>query len=250
MLKEKLLNLIRIKKTLLCVGLDFDLLNLGNKIPSSICLDLINKTIDSVIMYKINLAFFELCNIDVDFVCDYIHQRGSMVIIDGKRGDIGSTSRAYKKVLDRSKADGCTLNPYMGFDSVSPFLDDKDKFSILLGLTSNPGSFDFQKLKLENGLELWEEVVNKSLTWSDSDNLWFVFGGNRIKEIDLLRKGGCDNFLLIPGIGYQGGELEKVLEVGLTKDYGLVFNSSRSIILSDNPKSEVNKIKQNLQSLF
>lgn len=243
MIHSKLIDLIKEKRTLLCVGLDFDLLHIGKGIPSSQCLDLIDRTIDWVIMYKINLAFFELCNIDIEFVTNYIKERGALVIIDGKRGDIGNTCQVYQRVLDKWGVDGSTLNPYMGYDSLKPFLDDGTKLSFILSLTSNDGVEDFQRLRLENGLELWEEVISKSVDWFRGNNLGFVIGANRIKEIGLIRQRGINNFLLIPGIGYQGGELIKVLEKGLTDDYGLVFNSSRSIILSDDPRGEVIRIK-------
>lgn len=244
MIHTKLIDLIKEKRTLLCVGLDFDLLNSENGIPISICLDLIDKTIDWVIMYKINLAFFELWDIDIKFISNYIKERGALVIIDGKRGDIGNSSNVYQRVLDKWGVDGSTLNPYMGYDSLKPFLDDETKLSFILSLTSNDGVEDFQRLRLENGLELWEEVMSKCSDWFSGFNLGFVIGANRVKEIKIIRERGYNNFLLIPGIGYQGGELNKVLEVGLTDGYGLVLSSSRSIILSDDPGLEVRKIKE------
>jgi orotidine-5'-phosphate decarboxylase len=245
MSNKTLTQLIKDKKNFLSLGLDLDPSLLKGESPTKVCKRIIDSTIDWVVIYKINLAFFEFCDIDVTSICNYIKERGSLVIIDGKRGDIGNTSSAYAKVMyDKWNADGCTLNPYMGYDSVNPFLEYKDKFSILLALTSNPSVDDFQTRMVDSGLELWEEVISKSLDWSRESELWFVMGGNRIEEIKKTRQRGIENFLLVPGFGHQGGDLENIIKSGMTSDCGLIINASRSIIYSDNPKKMVQEISK------
>lgn len=237
---QELIKLIKQKGSFLCVGLDFTEVT-----PIETYFRIIDLTYDLIPIYKLNLAFLELSSIDISILVRYIKQRGCLVIIDGKRGDIQNTTEAYKKVIyDLWGCDGSTLNPYMGYDSVKPFLDSDNTFSILLSLTSNSGGNDFQKMELSNGRELWEEVIYQSQLWERKSELWYVIGGNRILEIEKIRKSGIDNFLLIPGVGYQGGDLKKVIEVGLTKDCGLIINSSRSIIYSNNPREEIKKINE------
>lgn len=234
----ELIKLIRYKGSFLCIGLDFT-----QSTPIETYFNIIDLTHELVPVYKLNLAFIELSSIDIIKVINYIKERGCLVIIDGKRGDIQNTSLAYKKVIyDIWGCDGATLNPYMGYDSVEPFLESEKTISILLALTSNMGSNDFQKIRLDNGRELWEEVIYQSQLWEKKSELWYVMGGNRIGEIRKIRESNINNFLLVPGVGYQGGDLQKVLEVGITKDIGLIVNSSRSIIYSNNPKEEVKKI--------
>jgi orotidine-5'-phosphate decarboxylase len=226
----ELQNIIKQKQSLLCVGLDFELDSYSN--PMDICKTIINQTIDYSVMYKINLAFFEFCNLEVKTIVDYCHNLGAKVIIDGKRGDIGNSSKIYSNVMyDIWNSDGATLNPYMGLESLKPFLDKKDKLSIILGLTSNES--EFQRLKLESGKELWEEIIHQSLTWENSSELWYVMGANRTLEIKSLRERGIDNWFLIPGVGHQGGDLKSVLNVSGGR---CIVNVSRSIINSNNPK--------------
>ncbi len=228
MSNNRLLELIQDKKSFLCIGLDIDSSLISGLNPLDFCLSIIDTTYRYCPVYKINLAFFELSGLDVKFIVEYIHNLGSMVIIDGKRGDIGNSSEAYKQVMyDDWNSDGATLHPYMGYESLKPFLNTKDKFSIILGLTSNDS--EIQRFRLESGLELWEEVINQSLLWDNESDLWFVMGANRLDEISKLRKRGIDNFFLIPGVGSQGGELDKVMKVCQKNQ---IINVSRSIIYS------------------
>lgn len=240
---EGLEKSIKEKGSCLCIGLDIESRLIGYHDPLEWCLDIILKTHQWCILYKINLAFFELCGIDPKVVINYCHKLGVKVIIDGKRGDIGNTSEVYKKVIyDKWFADGATLNPYMGYDSLKPFLDIEDKFSIILGLTSNES--EFQRLKLEDGLELWEKIIIESSKWERNSDLWYVMGANKLKEINHLRSKGIDNYFLVPGVGHQGGDLERVLEVSGGK---VIINMSRSLIYSSDietsVKDQVSKMK-------
>jgi orotidine-5'-phosphate decarboxylase len=158
-------------------------------------------------------------------------------IADAKRGDIGNTSTRYAKAFfEDLNFDSVTVAPYMGKDSVEPFLAFKDKFTILLTLTSNIGGLDFQTLEDENGLSLYESVLRKSLSWKNSEQLMYVIGATRPEYFEKIRKIVPDHFLLVPGIGAQGGDLKEVCKYGMNKDIGMLINSSRGIIYASSEK--------------
>ena len=182
-------NLIKEKKSFLCVGLDPIPKLIGNQTPLNFCLSIINSTIDYAVAYKLNAAFFEYCGLDTNVIAEYAKRRGAYVIIDGKRGDIGNSSEAYAKAcFEKMDADAVTVSPYMGYDSVQPFLEYENKTTIILGLTSNEGANDFQMLKLENGKRLYEHVIETSLSWERYSDLMFVVGATRINELKNIRK--------------------------------------------------------------
>ena len=241
-----MIDLIKQKKSFLCVGIDPDPRYIINQSPTNFCYSIINSTIDYAIAYKINAAFFEHCNIDISVICEYVKRKAAYVIMDGKRGDIGNSSEAYaKSCFENMDADAITVSPYMGYDSVEPFLSYENKTTILLGLTSNEGSNDFQMLKLENGKRLYEHIIETSLTWERKSDLMFVVGATRPNELKNIRTIAPDNFFLIPGVGTQGGILQEVIDNGMNNNVGLLINCSRSIIYSDNPaKSALNIQKQ------
>ena len=242
-------KLILSKKSFLCVGLDPDPSKIGDTTPVNFCLSIINSTIDYAVAYKLNTSFFEFFGKEgwegMIFLSKYLKRKGVFVIADAKRADIGNSSNMYAKAFfDEMESDAITLSPYMGYDSIEPFLKYKDKTSILLSLTSNDGSNDFQMLKLDNGKRLYEQVIETSLNWKTKGDIMYVVGATRADELENIRRICPDNFLLVPGIGHQEGSLEKVIEKGMNKNIGLLINVSRSIIYSDNPSEEAHKIQK------
>jgi len=234
---EDIINQIRIKKSLLCVGLDTD----RRKIPVSLLkLDdpvyefnkmIIDATKDIAIAYKINTAFYEAEGINglrsMEKTLNYIPSN-IFKIADAKRGDIGNTSLQYARAFfDTFCFDAITVAPYMGRDSIEPFLSYKDKTVIILALTSNNGAKDFQLLEF-SGRPLYIEVIEKSKKWGE--NIMYVVGATKAKELKEIRNIIPDNFILVPGIGAQGGNMEEVLLNGLNKNFGLIINVSRSVI--------------------
>ena len=237
--RNQLIAQIKAKQSFLCVGLDTDM----TKIPPFLLefddpvfefnKRIIDATAQYAVAYKPNIAFYEMLGPSgwesLRKTLDYIPEE-IFTIADAKRGDIGNTSGYYAKTFyDTYKFDSITLAPYMGVDSVKPFLRD-DKWAIVLGLTSNQGAFDFQKLELAGGKMLFEEVIRKSASWGSSENMMYVIGATRGEMISKVRAIIPDHFLLVPGIGAQGGSLEDVCRYGLNKDVGLLVNSSRGII--------------------
>lgn len=241
--KSELLESILGKRSYLCVGLDTD----PSLIPAFLQKEkdpvfefnrrIIEATADYCVAYKPNIAFYEASGAKgweslqktLEFIPD-----SHFTIADAKRGDIGNTSGLYARTFfDPASSgldfDAVTVAPYMGFDSVSPFLKYKDKWTILLALTSNPGSADFQQLETQ-GRKVYEKVLETSLTWEGSDRLMYVVGATQAKELEIIRKIIPDHFLLVPGVGAQGGSLEEVSRLGMNKSVGLLVNSSRAII--------------------
>lgn len=244
--KEQLVKQIKAKKSFLCVGLDTDI----NKIPKHLLSEddpifsfnkaIIDATADYAVAYKPNTAFYEVYGakgwISLEKTVDYIKANypEMFVIADAKRGDIGNTSANYARAFfEGLKADAVTVAPYMGVDSVEPFLGFDDKWVILLALTSNKGSKDFQYLNIE-GKELYKKVLEKSIEWADSNKMMYVVGATHPEELGEIRKILPEHFLLVPGVGAQGGDLHAVAKYGLNNEYGLIVNSSRGIIYASN----------------
>lgn len=229
-------RIIRERKTVLTIGLDPD----PAKLPVTVKGDILgfNKAIieatrDVCVAYKPNFAFYEsLGTQGWEILKKTIAYIGGnhLIIADAKRGDIGNTSSMYATaVFDELDCDAITVSPYMGHDSVKPFYR-KGKWIILLALTSNPGSIDFQKRVLTGGKKLYQEVMETSLTWGDADNTMFVLGATHPSEISECRNAFPDHFFLIPGVGAQGGDLDAICAAGLNHDGGLLINVSRSIL--------------------
>lgn len=237
--KQTLVKTIRQKQSYLCVGLDSDI----EKLPPHLNGDVLafNKAIieatkDYCVSYKVNTAFYESQGaegwhnlIETFKMIPDSH----FIIADAKRGDIGNTSNQYAKAFfEKMNCHAVTVAPYMGKDSLQSFLDYKDKWTIVLGLTSNKGAEDFELQKLANGKKLYEEVISKISTWGTDENLMFVTGATQASHLGDLRKIIPNHFLLIPGVGKQGGDLKAISEVGMNHDIGILVNSSRAIIFA------------------
>ncbi|MDO6821188.1 orotidine-5'-phosphate decarboxylase [Zobellia sp. 1_MG-2023] len=242
MTTEQLVAQIRKKKSFLCIGLDTDL----EKIPPHLLEEedpifafnkaIIDATHDICVSYKPNIAFYEAYGIKgwqaLEKTITYINTNYPEIftIADAKRGDIGNTSTRYAKAFfEDLEFDSVTIAPYMGKDSVEPFLAFKDKHTILLALTSNVGAFDFQT-KLVEGKELYKTVLETSKSYSNAENLMYVVGATKAEYLKDIRKIIPESFLLVPGVGAQGGSLKEVCENGMSKNVGLLINSSRGII--------------------
>jgi len=247
--KLQLIEQIKIKKSFLCIGLDVDL----EKIPSHLLesndpifefnKQIIDATHDLTVAYKPNTAFYEAYGIkgwkSLEKTIAYINKNypNIFTIADAKRGDIGNTSTRYAKAfLEDMEFDSVTVAPYMGSDSVEPFLAFADKFTILLALTSNRGGLDFQVIKDENGVTLYERVLQESKTWKNSEQLMYVVGATRPEYFKKIRNIVPNSFLLVPGVGAQGGSLQEVCKYGLNDEIGLLVNSSRGIIYASSDK--------------
>jgi len=245
--RRQLVEQIFNKKTFLCVGLDTDI----KKIPQHLLGSedpifdfnkaIIDATAPYCVAYKPNLAFYEAAGLKgmaaFEKTVRYIKEKhkSHFIIADAKRGDIGNTSAMYARTFfEEYDLDALTVAPYMGEDSVSPFLTYKGKWVILLALTSNKGSHDFQLTEDKNGERLFENVIRKSQQWGDADNMMYVVGATQGEMFKDIRRVVPDHFLLVPGIGAQGGSLQEVCKYGMTKDCGLIVNSSRGIIYASN----------------
>lgn len=252
--RQQLINEIFTKKTFLCVGLDTDI----NKIPAHLKNEdepifafnkaIIDATAPYCVAYKPNLAFYECYGLKgmlaFEKTIQYIKENhpNHFIIADAKRGDIGNTSKMYAQTFfEEYNLDSVTVAPYMGEDSVKPFLEYDGKWVILLALTSNKGSHDFQLTEDKQGERLFEKVLKKSQEWGTTENLMYVVGATRGKMFEDIRRIAPDHFLLVPGVGAQGGSLQEVCKYGMTKDCGLLVNSSRGIIYAstDNDFAEV-----------
>lgn len=242
MTKEQLVEQIKKKKSFLCVGLDIDL----DKIPPhlkkkddfifSFAKAIIDSTHEYAVAYKPNLAFFESYGVKgwqaFQKIMEYLNSNfpDHFTIADAKRGDIGNTAKRYAKAFfETYDSDAVTVAPYMGKDAVEPFLTFEGKHAILLALTSNPGAADFQFTN-ENNEKLFQKVLRTSLTWDNADRLMYVVGATKAEALTSIRKLVPDSFLLVPGVGAQGGNLEEVARAGMNSQCGLLVNSSRGIL--------------------
>ena len=256
MTTPQLVELIKKKKSFLCIGLDVDI----DKIPKFLLQSddpifefnkqIIDATHHLAVAYKPNIAFYEAYGIkgwqSLHKTIDYLNQTYPEIftIADAKRGDIGNTSTQYAKAFfEDLNFNAITVAPYMGRDSVEPFLEFNEKFAIMLALTSNIGGLDFQTLEFNNE-QLYETVLKKSLTWKNSQNLMFVVGATRPEFFETIRKIVPNHFLLVPGIGAQGGNLQEVCKYGLNENIGLLINSSRGIIYASTGKDFAQKATQ------
>ena len=258
MQKIDLIQQIKAKKSFLCIGLDTDL----SKIPAHLLQQedpifafnkaIIDATADLCVAYKPNLAFYESMGAagweSLRKTMDYIPAH-CFTIADAKRGDIGNTSAMYAKTFFEPAAagfnfDSVTVAPYMGSDSVTPFLAYANKWVILLALTSNEGAKDFQFDSFENGEKVFERVLLKSSNWGSDENMMYVVGATRGEAFAAIRKLVPDHFLLVPGVGAQGGSLAEVCKYGLNKECGLLVNSSRAIIYASNTIDFASKARE------
>ena len=246
MTTQQLTEQINKKKSFLCIGLDVDL----NKIPNHLLKEedpifsfnkaIIDATHHLCVAYKPNTAFYEAYGLkgwkSLEKTINYLNKKHPEIftIADAKRGDIGNTSSMYAKAFFEDLAfDSVTVAPYMGKDSVEPFLAFKNKHTIMLALTSNEGAFDFQTKMVENR-ELYKHVLETSKTWKNSENLMYVVGATKAEYFKDIRKIVPNSFLLVPGVGAQGGNLEDVCKYGMNENVGLLINSSRGIIYASN----------------
>lgn len=245
--RQELVHQIRAKKSFLCVGLDTDL----KKVPQHLLSEedpifafnkaIIDATAPYCVAYKPNLAFYEAFGVRgimaFERTVRYIkeHYPEQFIIADAKRGDIGNTSQMYARTFfGEYDVDALTVAPYMGEDSVTPFLQGYEgKWVILLALTSNKGSFDFQLTEDREGERLFEKVIRKSQEWGNDENMMYVVGATRGEMFKDIRQVAPNAFLLVPGVGAQGGSLEEVCRYGMIDDCGLLVNSSRAIIYAD-----------------
>ncbi|PZR15597.1 MAG: orotidine-5'-phosphate decarboxylase [Flavobacterium psychrophilum] len=269
MTTEQLYAQIQKKKSFLCIGLDVDL----NKIPKHLLATedpifefnkaIIDATHDLAVSYKPNTAFYEAYGLkgwmSLEKTIKYLNEKHPDIftIADAKRGDIGNTSTMYAKAfLEDLNFDSVTVAPYMGKDSVEPFLAFENKFTILLALTSNEGAFDFQT-KTAEGEELYKMVLKTSKAWKNSQNLMYVVGATKAEYFTGIRQIVPDSFLLVPGVGAQGGSLQEVCKYGMNDKVGLLINSSRGIIYASNgedfaekAREEALKMQQEMEELL
>ena len=246
MTRKELIASIQRKRSFLCVGLDTDL----KKVPAHLLQEeepvfafnkaIIDATAPYCVAYKPNLAFYESMGVKgwiaFEKTVAYLRENypDQFIIADAKRGDIGNTSAMYARTFfEKMDLDAVTVAPYMGEDSVTPFLGYEGKWVILLALTSNKGSHDFQLTEDAQGEKLFEKVLRKSQEWAGNDQMMYVVGATQGKAFEDIRRIAPNHFLLVPGIGAQGGSLEEVCKYGMTSECGLIVNSSRAIIYAD-----------------
>jgi len=265
--KQHLITQIKQKQSFLCVGLDTDI----KKIPAHLLeledpifefnKQIIDATKDFCVAYKPNIAFYESTGVSgwnsLQKTLDYI-PNDIFTIADAKRGDIGNTSDMYARAFfENMNFDAVTVAPYMGSDSVTPFLEFENKWAIVLALTSNKGGLDFQTIKSENGKALFEEVLETSNKWGTDENMMYVVGATRAEQLSDIRKIIPNHFLLVPGVGVQGGNLREVAKYGMNSDCGLLVNSSRGIIyagkgidFAEKAREEAQKLQQEMTVLL
>lgn len=268
--RKQLVDNIFNKGSFLCVGLDTDI----KKIPAHLAdqedaIFIFNKAIIDAtapfcVAYKPNLAFYESLGVEgwiaLEKTIRYIRENypDQFIIADAKRGDIGNTSAMYaRSFFEHLDVDSITVAPYMGQDSVTPFLGYEGKWVILLALTSNKGSHDFQLIEDKDGKRLFENVIEKSSTWATPEEMMYVVGATQGKMFEDIRKVAPDHFLLVPGVGAQGGSLEEVVKYGMIDDCGLLINSSRGIIYASSGEDfaqvageEAKKLTQQMSSML
>ena len=274
MTRQELIDLIRSRRSFLCVGLDTDLKKMPPHLASqpdgvfSFNKAIIDATIDYAVAYKPNLAFYESMGIEglrqLKLTTDYLHSldKRAFLIADAKRGDIGNTSQQYARAFLAPDGDfgfdAITVAPYMGEDSVVPFTTYEGKWVILLALTSNKGAFDFQLMEdRASGQRLFEQVLERSKAWGNSENMMYVVGATKAEMLEDVRKIVPDAFLLVPGVGAQGGSLDEVARHGMTRDCGLIVNSSRGIIyasqghdFAERAAEEAHKLQLQMEQLL
>ena len=260
--RSELVNQIKTKRSFLCVGLDTDL----KKMPEHLLKEedpifafnkaIIDATADYCVSYKPNLAFYEAFGvkglISFEKTIKYLKDNypNHFIVADAKRGDIGNTSAMYARTFfDEYDVDSLTVAPYMGEDSVTPFLGYEGKWVILLALTSNKGSHDFQLTEDNNGDRLFEKVLRTSQNWGNADNMMYVVGATQGRMFEDIRKIVPNHFLLVPGVGAQGGSLEEVCKYGMNKDCGLLVNSSRGIIYASKGEDFAEQAAKNAKEL-
>ena len=260
--RSELVNQIKTKRSFLCVGLDTDL----KKMPEHLLKEedpifafnkaIIDATADYCVSYKPNLAFYEAFGvkglISFEKTIKYLKDNypNHFIVADAKRGDIGNTSAMYARTFfDEYDVDSLTVAPYMGEDSVTPFLGYEGKWVILLALTSNKGSHDFQLTEDNNGERLFEKVLRTSQNWGNADNMMYVVGAPQGRMFEDIRKIVPNHFLLVPGVGAQGGSLEEVCKYGMNKDCGLLVNSSRGIIYASKGEDFAEQAAKNAKEL-
>ncbi|MGE7777077.1 orotidine-5'-phosphate decarboxylase [Chitinophaga sp. NPDC101104] len=256
--RQELVQLIRDRKSYLCIGLDTDMQKIPKHLHShpdpmfAFNKAIIDATHDLCVAYKINTAFYECQGIrgweSLQRTIEYI-PKTVFTIADAKRGDIGNTSTYYAKTFYETYGfDSVTVAPYMGRDSVEPFLGFSDKFAIVLGLTSNAGSADFQLQPAGDGL-LYEKVLRTCASWGTPDNMMFVVGATQADSVASIRKIVPDHFLLVPGVGAQGGSLRDISEKGMNGDVGLLVNASRAVIYAGNDEKFAEDARAAAQAL-
>ena len=260
--RSELVNQIKTKRSFLCVGLDTDL----KKMPEHLLKEedpifafnkaIIDATADYCVSYKPNLAFYEAFGvkglISFEKTIKYLKDNypNHFIVADAKRGDIGNTSAMYARTFFYEyDVDSLTVAPYMGEDSVTPFLGYEGKWVILLALTSNKGSHDFQLTEDNNGERLFEKVLRTSQNWGNADNMMYVVGATQGRMFEDIRKIVPNHFLLVPGVGAQGGSLEEVCKYGMNKDCGLLVNSSRGIIYASKGEDFAEQAAKNAKEL-
>lgn len=260
--RQKLIEEIRSKNSFLCIGLDVD----KNKIPPHLLSEqdpvfafnkaIIDATHHLAVAYKPNTAFYEAYGLEgwktLERTINYLNENYPEIftIADAKRGDIGNTSSRYAEAFFKDlNFDSVTVAPYMGSDSIEPFLAFENKFAIMLALTSNKGGLDFQVRKDNSGEALYERVLKTSLGWANSDRLMYVVGATRPEYFERIRRIVPDHFLLVPGVGAQGGSLKEVCQYGLNSDVGLLINSSRGIIYASQEKDFAAKSAEKAEEL-
>ncbi|EHG24185.1 orotidine 5'-phosphate decarboxylase [Alloprevotella rava F0323] len=260
--KQQLIRQIRERRNFLCVGLDTDL----KKMPACVLKGdnpiftfnkaIIDATAPYCVAYKPNLAFYECFGLEgwkaLEKTIKYLKMEypDHFIIADAKRGDIGNTSAMYARgMFEEMDVDALTVAPYMGEDSVTPFLQYPDKWVVLLALTSNKGSHDFQLTEDSHGERLFEKVLRVSQQWADADRMMYVVGATQGRLFEDIRRIAPNNFLLVPGVGAQGGSLEEVCKYGMTSECGLLVNSSRGIIYASSEEDYAEVAAQKAQEL-
>ncbi len=265
--RQELISKIKQKKSFLCVGLDTDI----KKIPAHLLeledpifefnKKIIDATKDLCVAYKPNIAFYESMGVSgwnaLQKTLDYI-SNDIFTIADAKRGDIGNTSNMYARTFfENMNFDAVTVVPYMGEDSVRPFLEFENKWAIVLALTSNKGGLDFQKIEDKSGKKLFKQVLETSQTWGTVANMMYVVGATRAEQLSEIREIIPNHFLLVPGVGAQGGNLKDVAKYGMNSDCGLLVNSSRGIIyagdgsdFAEKARIEAQKLQQEMAAIL